>query len=36
MVPMKRPGRPREVVDLASDRAGYISGQVISISGGMI
>ena len=40
MVPMKRAGRPEEVADLvsflASDRAAYISGQVISINGGMI
>ncbi len=40
MVPMKRAGRPEEVADLveflASERAGYISGQVISINGGMI
>jgi 3-oxoacyl-[acyl-carrier protein] reductase len=40
LVPMKRAGRPEEVADLieflASDRAGYISGQVISINGGMI
>jgi 3-oxoacyl-[acyl-carrier protein] reductase len=40
LVPMKRPGQPEEVADLveflASDRAGYISGQVISINGGMI
>jgi 3-oxoacyl-[acyl-carrier protein] reductase len=40
MVPMKRPGQPEEVADLveflASDRAAYISGQVISINGGMI
>ena len=40
LVPMKRAGRPAEVADLvaflASDRAGYISGQVISINGGMI
>jgi 3-oxoacyl-[acyl-carrier protein] reductase len=40
MVPMKRAGRPEEVADLvgflASDRAGYISGQLISINGGMI
>lgn len=38
-VPMKRMGLPSEVADLvaflASDRAGYISGQVISINGGM-
>jgi len=40
LVPMKRPGRPEEVADLvaflASDRASYISGQLISINGGMI
>jgi 3-oxoacyl-[acyl-carrier protein] reductase len=40
LVPMKRPGKPEEVADLvqflASDRAGYISGQLISINGGMI
>jgi 3-oxoacyl-[acyl-carrier protein] reductase len=40
LVPMKRAGRPEEVADLvaflASDRAGYISGQLISINGGMI
>jgi 3-oxoacyl-[acyl-carrier protein] reductase len=40
MVPMKRAGRPEEVADLveflASDRASYISGQLISINGGMI
>jgi 3-oxoacyl-[acyl-carrier protein] reductase len=40
MVPMKRAGRPEEVADLvaflASDRAAYISGQIISINGGMI
>lgn len=39
MVPAKRAGRPEEVADLvaflASDRAGYISGQTISINGGM-
>jgi 3-oxoacyl-[acyl-carrier protein] reductase len=39
LVPMKRAGRPKEVADLvaflASDRAGYISGQVISINGGL-
>ena len=39
MVPMQRAGEPREVADLvaflASDRAGYISGQLISINGGM-
>ena len=40
MVPMKRAGTPEEVAELAafiaSDKAGYISGQVISINGGMI
>ena len=40
LVPMKRAGRPVEVADLvqflASDNAAYISGQIISINGGMI
>ncbi|HLZ66949.1 MAG TPA: 3-oxoacyl-ACP reductase FabG [Aliidongia sp.] len=40
LVPMKRAGTADEVADLvaflASDRAAYISGQVISINGGMI
>lgn len=40
LVPMQRVGRPHEVADLvgflASDHAAYISGQVISINGGMI
>jgi 3-oxoacyl-[acyl-carrier protein] reductase len=40
LVPMKRAGKPEEVADLvaflASDQATYISGQVISINGGMI
>jgi 3-oxoacyl-[acyl-carrier protein] reductase len=39
-VPMKRAGRPAEVADLVgflcSDRASYITGQAISINGGMI
>ncbi len=39
MVPMKRVGKPGEVADLigflASDQAGYVSGQVIAINGGM-
>jgi 3-oxoacyl-[acyl-carrier protein] reductase len=40
LVPMKRAGQPEEVAELveflASDRASFISGQVISINGGMI
>jgi 3-oxoacyl-[acyl-carrier protein] reductase len=40
LVPMKRSGTPEEVAELvqflASEAAGYISGQVISINGGMI
>lgn len=40
LVPMKRAGKPEEVADLvgflASEQAAYISGQVISINGGMI
>jgi 3-oxoacyl-[acyl-carrier protein] reductase len=40
IVPMKRAGTVDEVAELlsflASDRAGYISGQIISINGGMI
>jgi 3-oxoacyl-[acyl-carrier protein] reductase len=40
MVPMKRAGKAEEVADLvgflASEQASYISGQVISINGGMI
>jgi 3-oxoacyl-[acyl-carrier protein] reductase len=40
LVPMKRAGTPQEVADLvgflASDRAAYISGQIISINGAMI
>lgn len=40
MVPMKRTGTADEVAELvafiASDKAAYISGQVISINGGMI
>ena len=39
IVPARRAGKPEEVADLvgflASDRAAYISGQVISINGGM-
>lgn len=40
MVPMKRAGKPEEVADLvgflASEQAAYISGQIISINGGML
>lgn len=40
MVPMKRAGRPEEVANLvgflASEQAAYISGQIISVNGGMI
>ena len=40
MVPMKRAGKPDEVADLigflCSDQAAYITGQIISINGGII
>jgi len=40
LVPMRRAGTPEEVADLVtfltSDSAAYISGQIISINGGMI
>jgi len=40
LVPMQRAGRPEEVADLVafitSEQAAYISGQVISINGGLI
>jgi len=40
LVPMQRAGKPGEVADLvaflASDRAAYISGQIVSINGAMI
>ncbi len=40
MVPMQRAGQPEEVAELvaflASDKAAYISGQIISINGAMI
>lgn len=40
LVPMKRAGRPEDVADLvgflASEQAGYITGQIISVNGGMI
>ena len=39
LVPMKRAGKPEEVAALvgflASDQAAYITGQVISVNGGM-
>ena len=39
LVPMKRAGRPEEVAELiaflASDQAAYITGQIISINGGI-
>ena len=40
LVPMQRAGKPEEVADLvaflASERAAYISGQIVSINGAMI
>ena len=39
MVPMKRVGTPKEVAALVSflvsEQAGYVTGQVIGINGGM-
>ncbi len=40
LVPMKRAGKPEEVAALAAflacEEAGYISGQIISVNGGMV
>jgi 3-oxoacyl-[acyl-carrier protein] reductase len=40
LVPMKRAGKPVEVADLvgflASDQAAYITGQIISVNGGIV
>lgn len=40
LVPMKRAGRPEDIAELAgflaSDGAGYLTGQVISVNGGML
>jgi 3-oxoacyl-[acyl-carrier protein] reductase len=39
MIPLKRFGQPEDVAEmvafLASDRAGYITGQAITIDGGL-
>jgi 2-hydroxycyclohexanecarboxyl-CoA dehydrogenase len=38
-IPMKRLGRPAEVADatlfFASDRSSFVTGQVLSVSGGL-
>ena len=39
-IPLKRPGNPEDVANcclfLASDMSTYVSGQVISVCGGML
>ena len=38
-IPLKRVGQPKDIAEmvafLASDKAGYVTGQVISVDGGM-
>jgi 3-oxoacyl-[acyl-carrier protein] reductase len=39
MIPLNRPGQPEDVADavafLASEKASYMTGQVLHVSGGM-